>query len=75
MLAEDVLPAGWTPMTSLIIKVLHIDDKPEFLDDDTVVFSEAPDGIDTYRLKNKIWRRPSKLCKSFTCIFSFFIGA
>ena len=37
MIGQDVLPAGWTPITSLLIYVIHTEDRPDFLGDDSVV--------------------------------------
>ena len=37
MIGQDVLPAGWTPITSLLIYVVHTEDRPDFLGDDSVV--------------------------------------
>ena len=54
ILGDDILPAGWSPITSLIIKVVHSEDKPEFLKDaTTIVLSEENTGIDTSKLKNE----------------------
>ena len=42
IIGHDVLPAGWTPITSLMIYVKHIEDKPKFLKDDSAIVVTSP---------------------------------
>lgn len=37
------LPTSWTPTTSIIIYVKHVDDRPKFMSDDVYIFSESKD--------------------------------
>ncbi|RDW21374.1 hypothetical protein CWR48_02925 [Oceanobacillus arenosus] len=42
IIGHDVLPAGWTPITSLSIYVKHIEDKPTWLGDDSAIVVSSP---------------------------------
>lgn len=56
MIGQEVLPAGWTPITSLLIYVVHTEDKPDFLGDDSVVILIDPSAhkhLDIERLHDK----------------------
>ncbi|WP_288926369.1 dynamin family protein, partial [uncultured Trichococcus sp.] len=56
MIGQDVLPAGWTPITSLLIYVIHTEDRPDFLGDDSVVVLSNRSGnkrVDIERLHDE----------------------
>lgn len=38
LLGNDALPVSWTPTTSIIVYVKHIQDKPSYIDDNVLVF-------------------------------------
>jgi len=42
IIGHDVLPAGWTPITSLSIYVKHIEDRPKYLNDDSAIVISSP---------------------------------
>ena len=56
MIGQDVLPAGWTPITSLLIYVIHTEDRPDFLGDDSVVILSNHSGnkrVDIEQLRDE----------------------
>lgn len=38
LLGNDALPVSWTPTTSIIVYVKHIQDKPSYIDDNVLIF-------------------------------------
>ncbi|WP_026906787.1 dynamin family protein [Paucisalibacillus globulus] len=42
LIGQEVLPSGWTPITSLSIYVKHIEDKPKYLNDDSAIVVSSP---------------------------------
>ncbi|WP_408895262.1 dynamin family protein [Paenibacillus taichungensis] len=40
LLGDDKMPASWTPTTSIIVHIKHIEDKPPFMDKDVYIFRE-----------------------------------
>jgi len=56
LLGQEVLPAAWTPTTSIPILIRHMDEKPDFLEDNAVTFKSidnSPDKFDYSQLGNK----------------------
>lgn len=56
LIGQDVLPAGWTPTTSLPVLIRHIDDKPDFIENNVIIFKnqDTPSSsIDYSRLEEK----------------------
>lgn len=57
MLGEDVLPAHWTPATSLAIKILHSSEKPEWMTGNTIIvkndLSVDKEPVESWNLREK----------------------
>jgi transcriptional regulator with XRE-family HTH domain len=43
---EKKIPAEWTPLTSIVIYVKHVDDRPQFIKDEVCVFTDDNAGFD-----------------------------
>ena len=46
LLGENKLPTSWTPVTSIIVYIKHVDDRPEFITDELWVFGKDEQGRD-----------------------------
>lgn len=55
LLGQDVLPAGWTPTTSLPILIKHIDERPHFMTDSTFILNEniLSNKVNEYEMKDE----------------------
>jgi len=56
LLGADKMPASWTPTTSIIVHIKHIEDKPAFMDKDVYIFRERNGrraGFDITKLDNE----------------------
>ena len=45
-LGEKFLPQAWTPETSILVYIKHIEDKPAFIKDNVWIFKKGVDGAD-----------------------------
>ena len=43
LLGAEKMPAKWTPTTSIVVHIKHIDDKPKFINEDVWVFGKLLD--------------------------------
>lgn len=59
ILGDEVLPVGWSPITSLAIKVLSIEEKPKFLKEANTIILSGVSGVDNHisaeDLKNRYY--------------------
>lgn len=40
LLGVEKMPVAWTPMTSIAVYLKHVDDKPDFIDEDVWIFAD-----------------------------------
>ena len=38
------MPAKWTPTTSIVVHIKHIDDRPAYIDEEVCIFKDNVDG-------------------------------
>lgn len=60
LLGAERMPAKWTPTTSIVVHIKHIDDKPAFINEDVWIFGKQ---------SNELWDdsklNDEKYCKEF----------
>lgn len=65
LLGKDSMPIAWSPTTSIIVYIKHIDDKPAFIEDDLWIFrkgkSEDDIGWDDTKLNDEQYCREWKI--------------
>ena len=63
LLNAEKMPTSWTPMTSIIIYIKHIDERPTYMDEETWVFrnSNNGEGWDEKQIENEEYCRSLKL--------------
>lgn len=44
ILGLEKMPAKWTPTTSIVVHIKHIDDRPEYIKDEVCIFRDNVDG-------------------------------
>ncbi len=60
LLGTDKLPAKWTPTTSIVVHIKHIDDRPKFMHEDVWIFKkDSSQSWDDRKLDDE------KYCKSY----------
>lgn len=47
LLGKDTIPTGWTPTTSIIIYIKHIEDRPSFIEEELWIFKKG--------INNELW--------------------
>ncbi len=67
LLGEDRLPAKWTPTTSIAIHIKHIEDRPDFMDEDVWIFKSEPEG-------NELWDDMRLYDKEYCCSLKLSAG-
>lgn len=45
LLGSENMPAKWTPTTSIVVYIKHINDKPSFIKDDVCIFRKVDDAM------------------------------
>lgn len=45
LMNTSVLPQEWTPTTSIVMFVKHIDDKPDYFTEDVLIFKSGPNNV------------------------------
>ncbi|MBO5931687.1 MAG: helix-turn-helix domain-containing protein, partial [Clostridia bacterium] len=63
LLGENKLPTSWTPVTSIIVYIKHVEDRPEFITDELWVFGKDEQGRDwdDSRLRDKEYTASRKI--------------
>ena len=56
LLGENMMPASWTPTTSIAVYLKHSNDKPNFMKNNVCIFSSTLDGEDAWNEK-KIYEK------------------
>lgn len=51
LLGENMMPASWTPTTSIAVYLKHSNDKPNFMKNNVCIFSSTLDGEDAWNEK------------------------
>lgn len=60
LLGSEKMPAKWTPTTSIVVYIKHIDDKPSFIKENVWILGKKSDELwDDFRLNDE------KYCKEF----------
>ncbi len=50
LLGTSKIPSDWSPMTSINIYIKHIEDRPNFLTEEVIIFSGDNNGFDINRV-------------------------
>lgn len=53
LLGTDKVPSDWSPMTSINIYIKHIDDRPDFLNEEVIILSGEEEGFDIGRIDDE----------------------
>lgn len=53
LLGTSKIPSDWSPMTSINIYIKHIEDRPEFLTEEVIIFSGEKNGFDVNRVDER----------------------
>ena len=63
ILGMDKMPTSWTPVTSIIVYIKHIEDKPEYISDDLWIFKNDKNGNvwDDSRLNDESYTKDLKI--------------
>lgn len=73
LLGAEKMPAKWTPTTSIVVHIKHIDDKPTFINEDVWIFGKRTGEIwDDTKLKDEKYCREFLVAKGdFTLLSDF----
>lgn len=64
LLGKDSMPTDWSPTTSIIVYIKHVDDRPAFIENDLWIFRKGSDdsiGWDDNRLNDEVYCRNMKI--------------
>ncbi|QNR19963.1 hypothetical protein HNY42_03045 [Exiguobacterium sp. Helios] len=53
LLGTDKIPSDWSPMTSVNIYIKHVEDRPDFLKEEVIIFSGETEGFDIGRIDDE----------------------
>lgn len=56
LLGDNMMPASWTPTTSIAVYLKHVNDKPDFIKSNVCIFASVLDGINYWNEK-KIYEK------------------
>ena len=66
LLGENMMPASWTPTTSIAVYLKHSNDRPSFIKNTVYIFSSTLDGKDIWnerRIYCRVWRETAwRIC-------------
>jgi transcriptional regulator with XRE-family HTH domain len=70
LLGMDKMPTSWTPTTSISVHIKHIDDRPDFIEDEVWIFKGDKNGFDFKKLTNENYCRKWKIAGGTTSLLA-----
>ena len=75
LLGLEKMPAKWTPTTSIVVHIKHIDDRPAYIDEEVCIFKDNVDGQGAWndkKLDNKEYCEKYLIAKGNISLLSSF---